>query len=285
MLASSESRRCDGRRDPGQRLRRSRPLPSPPPPTRTRKISGKAVLFMALWINTERPSDEAAQMALRPKPRPAAAGAPSQARWLMAPEMEAYLRATSYYIENPGNIHAPPEFGRGGCRASSEPQPGCLGRSLARRRCAARRNGLGRGGGRCGDRFRDPRGQALHLRTGHRTHVSDGGRRERSDGDRLFGIVGAWRQEQSSAQCEADIGPISRGVYKIGKPRKGPTPFSLPLTPDPSNEMCGRSAFLIHGDSDRGTRDSVAWLHYSCATRSGADRRKRVKQLVVVAEL
>ena len=28
-----------------------------------------------------------------------------------------------------------------------------------------------------------------------------------------------------------------------------PSPFSLRLTPDPANDMCGRDGFLIHGDS------------------------------------
>jgi hypothetical protein len=50
-------------------------------------------------------------------------------------------------------------------------------------------------------------------------------------------------------QCEQDIGPLPRGTYTIGHPRPGPSPFSLPLTPDPSNNMCGRGDFLIHGDS------------------------------------
>jgi Protein of unknown function (DUF2778) len=52
-----------------------------------------------------------------------------------------------------------------------------------------------------------------------------------------------------SKQCEQDIGPIPRGLYTIGAPGPGPSPYSLRLTPDPSNVMCGRSNFLIHGDS------------------------------------
>ncbi|MFL5142091.1 MAG: tlde1 domain-containing protein [Microvirga sp.] len=87
------------------------------------------------------------------------------------------------------------------------------------------------------------------------------------------------------AQCEADIGPIPRGVYKIGKPRKGPTPFSLPLTPDPSNAMCGRSAFLIHGDSIA----APGTASHGCIILARPDRERiaesGVKQLVVVAEL
>ena len=52
-----------------------------------------------------------------------------------------------------------------------------------------------------------------------------------------------------SAQCERDIGPLPRGMYLIGSPVTGPSPFSLPLKPAPENEMCGRGGFYIHGDS------------------------------------
>ena len=51
-----------------------------------------------------------------------------------------------------------------------------------------------------------------------------------------------------AAQAEPDIGPIPRGRYTIGPPQPTHGGFALPLTPDPSNEMFGRSAFLIHGD-------------------------------------
>jgi len=51
-----------------------------------------------------------------------------------------------------------------------------------------------------------------------------------------------------------DVGPLPAGHYKIGAPEDmegGPHgPFVLPLTPDPANEMFGRSGFLIHGDTD-----------------------------------
>lgn len=48
-----------------------------------------------------------------------------------------------------------------------------------------------------------------------------------------------------------DKGPIPQGSYTIGHPVDTKThgPFVLPLTPDPANEMFGRSGFLIHGDS------------------------------------
>jgi hypothetical protein len=52
-----------------------------------------------------------------------------------------------------------------------------------------------------------------------------------------------------------NVGPIPQGIYTIGKPYNSAKvgPFALPLTPDPSNEMHGRSAFLIHGDNKTGT--------------------------------
>jgi hypothetical protein len=52
-------------------------------------------------------------------------------------------------------------------------------------------------------------------------------------------------------QCVVDQGPIPRGDYTIGgaidHPQLGPV--ALPLSPDAANNMCGRSAFYIHGDS------------------------------------
>jgi len=55
-------------------------------------------------------------------------------------------------------------------------------------------------------------------------------------------------------QNQENVGPIPQGRYAIGAPQcvdsPGPHgPFVLPLTPDPANEMFGRSGFLIHGDS------------------------------------
>lgn len=68
-----------------------------------RKISGKAVLFMALWINMSGHPTKLLKWLSgqnpglpQPVPQPGAV--------VDGSEMEAYLRATSYYIENPGNI-------------------------------------------------------------------------------------------------------------------------------------------------------------------------------------
>jgi Protein of unknown function (DUF2778) len=48
-----------------------------------------------------------------------------------------------------------------------------------------------------------------------------------------------------------EVGPIPVGKYFIGMAHDTLThgPFVLPLKADPGNEMFGRSAFLIHGDS------------------------------------
>lgn len=48
-----------------------------------------------------------------------------------------------------------------------------------------------------------------------------------------------------------DKGPIPQGVYEISAPQDTEKhgPYALPLTPDASNDMHGRSGFLIHGDS------------------------------------
>jgi hypothetical protein len=52
-------------------------------------------------------------------------------------------------------------------------------------------------------------------------------------------------------QDVAQTGPLPRGTYSIEAPQNSPHtgPFTLDLTPDPANEMFGRSAFRIHGDS------------------------------------
>lgn len=51
-------------------------------------------------------------------------------------------------------------------------------------------------------------------------------------------------------QCQQDLGPLPRGLYKIKAPKDGPTPYSLPLSPQPGTDMCNppRHSFLIHGD-------------------------------------
>ena len=47
-----------------------------------------------------------------------------------------------------------------------------------------------------------------------------------------------------------DIGPLPEGIYTMGDPVEGSHlgPLAIPLTPDPNNQMFGRSSFFIHGD-------------------------------------
>lgn len=66
------------------------------------------------------------------------------------------------------------------------------------------------------------------------------------------GYSGQPECKNDPAACDQkDRGPIPPGLYIVGDPRDTAThgPFVLPLTPNPDNEMHGRSAFLIHGDS------------------------------------
>ncbi len=52
-------------------------------------------------------------------------------------------------------------------------------------------------------------------------------------------------------QSVHNIGPLPRGIYWINPPMDTEQhgPFVLWLTPEPTNEMYGRSDFGIHGDS------------------------------------
>lgn len=53
------------------------------------------------------------------------------------------------------------------------------------------------------------------------------------------------------AQEQPGRGPIPAGDYIIERPQDTEKhgPFALPLTPSANNQMFGRSAFMIHGDS------------------------------------
>lgn len=54
-----------------------------------------------------------------------------------------------------------------------------------------------------------------------------------------------------SMQSVAMIGPLPVGLYDIGNSYNHPKlgPITMDLTPDPHNEMFGRSLFRIHPDS------------------------------------
>ena len=57
-------------------------------------------------------------------------------------------------------------------------------------------------------------------------------------------------KNQPEHQGKKNLGCIPCGVYTILPAFKGPKgPVCMRLIPDPSNEMFGRSGFMIHGDS------------------------------------
>lgn len=74
-------------------------------------------------------------------------------------------------------------------------------------------------------------------------------------------------------QNVACIGPIPQGNYAIGEPFDSPAhgPFAMPLEPDPSNEMFGRSGFLMHGDSIE---------HPGCASEGCIIMQRAVREAV-----
>lgn len=57
------------------------------------------------------------------------------------------------------------------------------------------------------------------------------------------------------AEAIRNVGPLPVGRYHIGPPMHHPTagPYTLRLEPDPSNDMHGRSGFLIHGGNANGS--------------------------------
>ena len=89
-------------------------------------------------------------------------------------------------------------------------------------------------------------------------YVQSTGQLTRDGQSKAFGYSGAGEgKNDPAAQDQHNVGPIPQGIYTIGAPSDTKThgPYVLHLTPDPENEMFGRSGFLIHGDSvvDPGT--------------------------------
>lgn len=53
-------------------------------------------------------------------------------------------------------------------------------------------------------------------------------------------------------QCVANVGPLPQGKYTLERlilKHQHMGSYVIELKPDPSNDMCGRSGFYIHGDS------------------------------------
>src|SRR5271156_840115 len=99
---------------------------------------------------------------------------------------------------------------------------------------------------------RKPQPAAQALKSAHFSYEQATGRMFLTTGasNDLYGTGYAGSDQHGGknnphAQCEKDIGPLPRGIYTIGPPIKGPSPFSLSLAPDPGNDMCKRSNFLI----------------------------------------
>jgi hypothetical protein len=53
-------------------------------------------------------------------------------------------------------------------------------------------------------------------------------------------------------QCVKDVGPLPVGFYTMGElvPESHLGKDAIPLLPAPSNSMCGRGDFYIHGDTE-----------------------------------
>jgi len=51
------------------------------------------------------------------------------------------------------------------------------------------------------------------------------------------------------AQNQSNVGPLPRGDYTVGASNNRRGPITRPLTPNPNNNMFGRSGFLMHCDN------------------------------------
>ncbi|MEI2266891.1 tlde1 domain-containing protein [Erwinia sp. CGal63] len=65
-------------------------------------------------------------------------------------------------------------------------------------------------------------------------------------------------KNDSAKECVKNKGPLPRGTYIIGAPHNSSHTgkYTLNLTPELSNAMCGRAAFRIHGASKNHPLDS-----------------------------
>lgn len=91
-------------------------------------------------------------------------------------------------------------------------------------------------------------------------------------------------KNDTSQECVSNKGPLPRGTYTIGAPHNSAHTgkYTLNLTPNLSNNMCGRSAFRIHGASSKKPLDSsegciVAPLSVRKSIWASGDRELKVK--------
>jgi hypothetical protein len=71
-----------------------------------------------------------------------------------------------------------------------------------------------------------------------------------------------------SCQCQVSVGPLPQGTYTLGNMEtfKG-MPYCYQLYPSSSNNMCGRSGFLIHGGGCSGNPSEGCIVIESESTR------------------
>jgi len=75
-----------------------------------------------------------------------------------------------------------------------------------------------------------------------------------------------------SLQCVQDIGPIPTGWYTFDGISDTPASYTIKLKPDASNNMCGRSGFLIHADSVQ----RPGWASQGCIIIDDSIKRKNI---------
>jgi hypothetical protein len=95
-------------------------------------------------------------------------------------------------------------------------------------------------------------------------------------GDVVFsGYSGAGEGKNNPAmQTVHNVGPIPRGVWRMGTPYDSPHtgPYTVPLTPEPGTETFGRADFRIHGDS----KTAPGTASHGCIILARAFREKLV---------
>lgn len=81
-----------------------------------------------------------------------------------------------------------------------------------------------------------------------------------------------------------DVGPIPCGLYSIGTAQDHPMlgPVAIPLIPDPTNTMFGRSHFYCHGDN--AAHDGTASLGCIIMPRQTREALALGKTLKVIAQ-
>lgn len=90
-------------------------------------------------------------------------------------------------------------------------------------------------------------------------------------------------------QDRHNIGPIVCGRFTFGTPINGSHlgPLAIPLIPDPSNQMFGRSGFFCHGDTNPPGKASKGCIIMTQVVReaiSASDDKDLVVRLSIEAE-